>query len=101
MTYFFFRIPTFLLRKIIREGKCVPTYWLAFGFIQKSIKAVSKQKVPEKFPGAPFLVSFSEMPVVQKDTKNGAPGYFFGPSYFVTALVLITKTCFIRHMLQL
>jgi hypothetical protein len=68
---------------------------------RKALKPFQNKKVPEKFPGAPFLVSFSQMPVVQKDTKNGAPGYFFGPSYFVTALVLITKTCFIRHMLQL
>jgi hypothetical protein len=31
-------------------------------------------------------VSFSHLPVVKKDTENDAPGNFFGPSYFVTAL---------------
>ena len=32
-------------------------------------------------------MSFSQLPAVKKDTKNGAPGNFFGPFYFVTALV--------------
>ena len=32
-------------------------------------------------------LSFSQLPAVKKDTKTGAPGYFFGPSYFVTTLV--------------
>jgi FtsZ-binding cell division protein ZapB len=32
-------------------------------------------------------VSFSQLPAVKKDTKNCAPGNFFGPSYFVTTLV--------------
>ena len=33
-------------------------------------------------------MSFSQLPAVkEKDTKNGAPGIFFGPSFFVTALV--------------
>ena len=31
-------------------------------------------------------MSFSQLPAVKKDTKNCAPGKFFGPSYFVTAL---------------
>ena len=31
-------------------------------------------------------MSFSQLPAVKKDTENGAPGKFFGPSYFVTAL---------------
>ena len=30
---------------------------------------------------------FSQLPAVKKDTKNCAPGNFFGPSYFVTTLV--------------
>ena len=50
-------------------------------------KAVSKYEGPKKIPGAPFSVSFSQLPAVKKDTENGAPGYFFGPSYFVTALI--------------
>ena len=32
-------------------------------------------------------MSFSQLPAVKKDTENGAPGNFFGPPYFVTALV--------------
>ena len=32
-------------------------------------------------------MSFSQLPAVKKDTENGAPGKFFGPSYFETALV--------------
>ena len=35
-------------------------------------------------------MSFSQLPVVKKDTKNDAPGNFFGPSYFVTALIIST-----------
>jgi hypothetical protein len=31
-------------------------------------------------------VSFSQLPVVEKDTKNNAPGKCFGPSSFETAL---------------
>ena len=29
----------------------------------------------------------------EKDKKNGAPGNFFGPSYFETALVLLKEYC--------
>ena len=48
----------------------------------------SQNKKGQKNPGAPFSVSFSQLPAVkEKDTKNGAPGIFFGPSYFVMALV--------------
>ena len=36
-------------------------------------------------------MSFSQLQAVKKCTKNGAPGIFFGPSYFVTALVLTKK----------
>ena len=36
-------------------------------------------------------MSFSQLPAVKKDTENGAPGNFFGPSYFVTALVIEKK----------
>ena len=51
-------------------------------------KAVSGFKIrrAKKIPGAPFSVSFSQLPAVKKDTKNGAPGKCFGPSYFVTAI---------------
>ena len=42
--------------------------------------------MPKKFQGAAFSVAFSKLPAVEKDTKNSAPGNFFGPSYFVTAL---------------
>ena len=34
------------------------------------------------------MVSFSQQPVVNKDTVFGAARNFFGPSYFVTALAL-------------
>ena len=36
-------------------------------------------------------MSFSQLPAVKKDTENGAPGIFFGPSYFETALVVVVK----------
>ena len=42
--------------------------------------------MPKKFPGAPFSVSFSQLPAAKKDIENGAPGIFFDPSYFETAL---------------
>ena len=31
-------------------------------------------------------MSFSQLPAVEKDTENGAPGKFLGPSYFETTL---------------
>ena len=34
------------------------------------------------------MVSFSQLPAVKKDSKNGADRKFFGPSYFVTALLM-------------
>ena len=33
------------------------------------------------------MVSFSQLPAVKKDTIFGAARTFFGPSYFMTALV--------------
>ena len=50
-------------------------------------KAVSEYEVPKKFPGAPFSVSFSQLPAVKGDMEIGASVNFFGPSYFVMALV--------------
>ena len=50
-----------------------------------ALKPFQNQK-GKKNPGAPFWVSFSQLPAVKKDTENGAPGNFFVPSYFVTAL---------------
>jgi hypothetical protein len=35
-------------------------------------------------------VSFSQLPVVKKDTENCAAGNFFGPSYFVTTLTVVS-----------
>ena len=34
------------------------------------------------------MESFPQLPAVKKDSKNGAARKFFGPSYFVTALLL-------------
>ena len=31
-------------------------------------------------------MSFSQVPAVEKDAKNGARGDFFGPSYYDTVL---------------
>jgi len=33
------------------------------------------------------LIPFSQLPAAKKGIKNGAARKFFGPSYFVTALV--------------
>ena len=41
------------------------------------------------FQTVPFLVSFSQLPAVKKDTENSAAGKSFGPSYFVTTLVIV------------
>jgi hypothetical protein len=35
------------------------------------------------------LNPFSQLQAVKKDSKNGAARKFFGPSYFVTALVVL------------
>ena len=42
--------------------------------------------MPKNFQDAPFLVYFSQLPALEKDTENGAPGKNFGPFYFDTAL---------------
>ena len=39
------------------------------------------------------MVSFSQLPAVKKDTIFGPAKKVFGPSYFVTALVLTTSFC--------
>ena len=51
----------------------------------KKLKPFQNKK-GQKNPGALFSVSFSQLPAVKK-TENDAPGNFFGPSYFVTALI--------------
>ena len=38
------------------------------------------------------MVSFSQLPAVKRDTILGAARKIFGPSYFVTALVVFLKT---------
>ena len=47
--------------------------------------------MPKKFPGAPNSVYFFTAGSLERDTENSAPGNFFGPSYFETALILISK----------
>ena len=41
------------------------------------------------FLAAPKTVSFSQLPAVKEDTIFGVARKFFGPSYFVTALVMV------------
>ena len=41
-------------------------------------------------------MSFSTASSCEKDTENGAPGKFFGPPYFVTALVFSIRACWRR-----
>ena len=59
--------------------------------VQKQlVKYGSRFKIRRaKFQGAQFLVSFSQLPAVRKDTEKFAPGKFFGPSYFVTTLPIL------------
>ena len=45
----------------------------------------------KNFLAAPFLIPFSKLPAVKKGLKNGAARNFFGPSYFVMALVVFAK----------
>ena len=52
------------------------------------LKPLQNKKGQKKIPGAQFSVSFSQLPAVKKDTENCAHGNFFGPSYFVTTLVM-------------
>ena len=51
------------------------------------LKPSQNKKDQKKFPAAPFLNTFSQLPAVKKYSKNGAVGNFFGPSYFDPALV--------------
>ena len=53
-----------------------------------STKAGSKYEGPKIFPAAPFFEYFLQLAAEKKYSKNGAAGNFFGPSYFVTALVM-------------
>ena len=42
-----------------------------YGLVEnKFAKAVSKKEGPKKFPGAPFSVSFSQLPAVKKTPKT-------------------------------
>ena len=60
---------------------------ICFVFSKKNIKTVTKQEGPKFFLAAPKMVSFSQLPAVKKGPMFGATRKFFGPSYFVTALV--------------
>ena len=52
------------------------------------LKSFQNKKGQKKIPGAPFSVSFSQLPAVEKDTEKWAAGKFIGPSYFETTLVM-------------
>ena len=52
--------------------------------------ALSKSR-SKNFPPAPFFKYFLQLVAEKKYSKNGAAGKFFGPSYFVTALVYVPK----------
>ena len=58
----------------------------------------SQKKGPKKFPGAPFSVSFFTAGSWEKDTENGAPGIFFGTSYFERALENMLQMCCKLHI---
>ena len=55
------------------------------------LKPFQIKKGQKNLPGAQFLVSFSQLPAVKKDTENCVPRTFFVPSYFVTTLVRPNK----------
>ena len=46
----------------------------------------SQNKKGQKIFQAQILLSFLQLAAEKKDIGNGAPGNFFGPSYFETAL---------------
>ena len=50
-------------------------------------RAVTKKEGPKSFLAAPKTASFSQLPAVKKPTIFGAVRKFFGPSFFVMALV--------------
>ena len=53
------------------------------------LKPLQNKKGQKKIPGAPFSVSFSQLPAVKKIHFGKLDKQIFGPSYFVTALVAI------------
>ena len=60
-------------------------------WLYQYLKPLQNKKGQKEFPGPQFLVSFSQLPAVKKDTENCGPGNFFYPSYFETTLAHFTK----------
>ena len=51
------------------------------------LKSGQNKKDQKNFQICRFMNPFSQLPAVERDSKNGAARKSFGPSYFVTALV--------------
>ena len=63
------------------------------------LKPGQNRKVQNFFQLHRFLNTFLQLAAEKKYSKNGAAGNFFGPSYFVTALV--SKLAQIRRLVHL
>ena len=55
--------------------------------VKLGVKPGQNKKVQKIFQLHRFLNTFLQLAAEKKYSKNGAAGNFFGPSYFVTALV--------------
>ena len=60
----------------------------ALKLTQQSLKPGQNKKGPKTFQLHRFLNTFLKLAAEKKYSKKGAAGNFFGPSYFVTALVI-------------
>ena len=68
--------------------------------VKKSLKPCQNEKGQNIFQLHNFrslFLKFSQLPAVETDTENGAPGNFFSPSYFDMALEMGLKLPFSIH----
>ena len=62
------------------------TFWFFLCFITSLLKSGQNKKEQKYFKLLRFSNPFSQLPAVERDSKNGAARKSIGPSYFVTAL---------------
>ena len=71
-----------------------------FSYARDVSKAITKQVGLQKFLAAPKMVSFSQLPTVEKDTISNAARKLVGPFYFLTTIEWWNTTKSISNIWQ-
>ena len=82
---FFSHVELFVFA-IIQTQKKTTVQAKILGNLTTSLKPSQNKKGQKNFQLHRFLNAFSQLPAVKKDSKNGAAGKIFCPSYFDPAL---------------